>query len=622
MIENNKNVRCGNSGRGKLCRQNLGYELSGGGNLCWENLRRWIFFRGKFGRVFSCYVNHFHRKPHRIIHFRRLKKWSFLILILLVSVQCIFAWSGKGLGKGGPQIEKEWLAEENVQIKGEVLSEGQEVTEAKKESGGLFFYLPSSYSPEICVFDTELEFLWDRAKAYSYEQEVLRNSENEAKRAYKYKASLYSFSFSSSLSSSFSDIYEGLEWYSDSSSGEISLSKKNPGGNLVKGGINYSLSRGVLNYFEEINSSNIGYIQRPGINLSVSQSLLPFYFQGEKEDPGVAVLKENLRLSQLTFSQSEKTLLENVTQKYIQYRAQLRLIKKEEAYMDFYDERIKAAKEMHKNGQISMAEIWELENAKSNYFTEYLGYENTRDEIEAALKSLVGWEVELLTDENLILPDNFLRTGTDGTDKGDMPSEESGSIDKARDSLNKNPEIQKIRSQQKILELQNVMNRQNYAPNLQFSGTFAESLDLKDSLLVNYWEDKSAFSWSFSLALTFDDFLSPSRKLRKENYLDKKDLYRQALENTEEKIKNQRNTLSMLIASCGAQLEKAEKLRENREALLKNYRELLKKGSASRMDILGMEVQAEEARSVCENLKDMLWFYRWKLAFDEEFCEI
>ena len=74
----------------------------------------------------------------------------------------------------------------------------------------------------------------------------------------------------------------------------------------------------------------------------------------------------------------------------------------------------------------------------------------------------------------------------------------------------------------------------------------------------------------------------------------------------------------MLINSYEAQLKKAEKLRENREALLKNYRELLKRGSGSLMDILGMEVQAMEARTVCENLKDMLWFYRWKQAFDEE----
>ena len=515
-----------------------------------------------------------------------LRKSIFFLLLFLIAVQGIFADCGKVLTKSELQTKKESL-------------------EGEDSYDGQFFELPGKFMPEICVFDTELEFLWDRAKAYSFEQEVLRKNENEARRAYKYKASLYPLSISSSLSSAFSDIYEGLEWYSDSSSGEISLSKKNPGGNLIKGGLNYSLNRGVLNYFEEITPSNIGYTQRPGISLSLSQSLLPFYFQGEKKNPETAMLRENLRMSQFTYSQSEKSLLENVTEKYIQYRAQLRLIKKEEAYMAFYDERIKAALEMQRQGQISMAEIWELENSKSSYFTKYLGYENSRNEIEASLKSLVGWDVELLSDEDQKLPGNFL-------------SEETNQVWNRIDSFENNPEIQKIHSQQKILELQNVLNRQNYAPSLLLSGTFSESLEIKDSLLVNYKDDKSAFSWSFSLALSFDDFLSSSRKLRKENYLDKKDLYRQSLENAEEKIKNQRNTLSLLINSYEAQLKKAKKLRENREALLKNYRELLKRGSGSLMDILGMEVQAMEARTVCENLKDMLWFYRWKQAFDEE----
>lgn len=464
--------------------------------------------------------------------------------------------------------------------------------------GGSAADFPSSFSAETSVFLTELEFLWDRAKLFNFDLEVSRKNEKSAFNSRKYKGSLYPFSLTSSLSSSFSDVYEGLEWYSDSSSAEFSVSKKNPGGNTLKGGVNYSLNRGILNYFEPVDSSNIGYSQRPGISLNVSQSTLPFYFQGERRDPNVQLLNESLKLSELETNETEKAMIESLTLKYIQLRSYLRYIKKQQAFMAYYDERIQVTEEMLKKGQATLAEIWELENSKVNYFTDCISYENSRDELISSIKALAGWDTVLLADETIPLPEC-----------------ESVNLYENYEAF---PEIQKIRVQQKMLELQNVLNRQNYAPAIMVSGSFSESLELKDSLLVNYAEDKSAFSWSFSVALSFDEFFSPARKLREETYMENGRLYEQKLSEVKEKLNSQRKNCSLLIESYRLQLEKAEKLRANREAVYKSYQELLKNGNGTLMDIKGLKVQLYEAEVVCENLKDMLWFYQWKKEFMED----
>ena len=366
---------------------------------------------------------------------------------------------------------------------------------------------------------SELERLWEKACEFSYELHSISQSKAEAQMSLKYRRSLYPFSFNTSLDSSFSDVYEDLTWVPNSASASVTVGKKNPGGNTVQGGVNYSLSRGIMDFFEPADFSNIGYSQTPAANLSISQSLCPFYFQNEWHDPNVSVLKENAKLSNVNEVLSRKTLLENVTSCYIQYRQYLRLCKKQREMLSYHDERVKAALELERKGQYSSSDVWEIENARWSCFSESIGYETSRDSALLNLKTVAGSDAIL--ELGLNASDSVLPKVSDTT-PSDFPS---GSA-----------ETEKIRIQERLLELENILSKQTSAPKLVLSGTFSENLkqkELADTFNFDFIEDKSNFSWSFSLGVSFDEFFSPSYKLRREKYEGARTLYMEHLFHSE-----------------------------------------------------------------------------------------
>ena len=435
--------------------------------------------------------------------------------------------------------------------------------------------------------ETELEKLWIQGKKYNSDLYIADFSIEYAISSLENKNSLYPFTLRTNFNSSFSDGYSDLEWYTTNSSGNISVVKENPFGNSFSGTLSYGISRGILNIFaEKIDRDNIGYSHNPSVSFSIEQSLYPAFFQGVKSDPNVELLRKNLETSNYSKDTMEESLIENITYNYIQQRCTLRELDKYEKYLSFYDSKIQAGKEMLNESQISIAELWNMENKRWEYYEGYLATLNSKKNIALTLKTLCGIEIEVISE------------------KSELPRDENP-------VFNYNPIKEKLLVELTKVKMQNILDNQNFAPTLTMGVSFSESTKTKKDG-VNYIEDKNSFDWSFSVGISFDEFFSPARKLRNELHKNNLALYSSELRVFKTQFNNQKNNCDFMIESYKKQINNTEKILQNCKQSVDNFEQLFSSGKCSKMDLDESKLQFLNIKCIYENLKDSLWFYTWK----------
>ena len=437
--------------------------------------------------------------------------------------------------------------------------------------------------------ETELEKLWTQGKKYNSDLYIADFSIEYAISSLENKNSLYPFSLRTNFNSSFSDGYSDLEWYTTNSSGNISVVKENPFGNSFSGTLSYGISRGILNIFaEKIDRDNIGYSHNPSVSFSIEQSLYPAFFQGVKSDPNVELLRKNLETSNYSKDTMEESLIENITYNYIQQRCTLRELDKYEKYLSFYDSKIQAGKEMLNESQISIAELWNMENKRWEYYEGYLTTLNSKKNIALTLKTLCGTEIEVISENS------------------ELPRDENP-------VFNYNPIKEKLLVELTKVEIQNILDNQNFAPTLTMGVSFSESTKTKKDG-VNYIEDKNSFDWSFSLGINFSNLLSSKNKLRKEQYENNLEIYQEQLKELEKQNVSQRENFEEIIKSYELEENALEKIIKNKENYLKDYEIMFENGKCSKFELEEIQLSLLETKILYENLKDNLWFYKWKRA--------
>lgn len=440
----------------------------------------------------------------------------------------------------------------------------------------------------FCFSETELENLWNKAKSYNADLHVADYSIEYATSSLKNKRSLYPYTLKSNLTSAFSDIYSDIAWYTTSSNVSIAVVKANPFGNAISSGISYEIGRGVLDYFSEsIDSDNIGYSHIPAFSFSMEQSLFPAFFQGIKSDPNVEILRKNILTARYSKDSVEQSLIENIAYYYIQERCTLRLLEKYKKYIDYYDSRIDAAKEMLDRSQISFSEVWELENKKWEYYEDYIETLNAKENIELNLKNLCGIETAFFSPDSKLPEDNI-------------------------GIFEYNPYKEKICIEIELLKARNVLDIQESAPAFTVSGMFSETTDTKKNFAIDYLGDKNFLTWNFSLGISFSDFFSPKNKLRKQLYKNNLCIYEEQLKILTEQTANQQENYQELINSYEFQLGTIQEINKNRQDYFKDYQVLYQNGKCSRLDLEEVQLNVIESECIYKNLSDYLWFYKWK----------
>lgn len=435
--------------------------------------------------------------------------------------------------------------------------------------------------------ETELESIWKTAILNNPDMHSAQYAYEYAQTSYHYKNSLYPLSLNYSVNSGFNDIYENIVWYPSSSKANISVSKKNPFGNSLSAGLSFGIDRGIIDYSaEEIDSDSIGYSKTPSANLSINQSLNPAIATGIK-DPNAEILNRNILSAFYSINSVEKSLLETVTEYYIQIRCLNRLIEKYTNYIGFYELRIAAAKELFEKSKISISEIWTLENKKWEFYKDYLESVNSRESLQYKIKNLCGNSFEsFLTDSEL--------------------------PDAKNELFIYNISRQKVLNDIEILNLQNLITRQDTAPVLTLSGSFTETTKTDDSFEIDFVQDKSVLNWDFSMGISFSEFFSPSKKLRKQLYKNNLKICKEKLETINTETKNQQENLQNIIVSYESQLNQALEMHKNRLQLVNYYEKLHSEGKCSKQELEEVRLNAAESECIYKNLEDNLWLYKWK----------
>ena len=433
---------------------------------------------------------------------------------------------------------------------------------------------------------TELEVLWEKGIKNSYEIISSKYSQEYALESLKYKNILYPYSMNSKISSSFTDGYSSVAWYPISSGIDVAFSKQNPGGNVVSLNLNYGFNRSILDIFSDVTSENIGYSQVPSISLGVSQSLNPFFFQGLKTDPNILILKENVKLAQCEQATVERAIIENIAANYIQFRCLIRLLNKSEKYLDFYQKYQSLIEEQISSGFAATSDLWNIQKNYWDIYEEYVEYFNAKENV---LMNLRNYSKEVVSvSVSAELPSDFF----------------------CREEMN--PYEQLIMLQMNKEKIQHVINNQSYSPVISFFGSFSESVKATDNFLINYIEDKLTFSWDFSIGICFDDFFSPSKKLRQNLYENNMKLYSEELHVLKNQMDNQKDNYSALIDSCVKQIKNVEVIFENCKKNLENYNQLFISGKCSEIELEEVKLKFFDIECIYENLKDSLWLNTWK----------
>ena len=434
--------------------------------------------------------------------------------------------------------------------------------------------------------ESELEKIWESACEENITLIQASRTIDNARINLKYKGGNYPLSFSTGLSSSFSDVYDGLDWYTTGSTGTLTLSKSNPGGNTIQGSINYGITRGFMNYFDSYDVDNIGYSHSPSLSLTVKQSMYPYFIQGQFHDPNVKLLKDELLTSRYNRDNTEKSIKESIAYYYVQYRYYERLVDTMRYYISYYDNLIILTREKVDSGTASASELWNLEKEKLEYCDDLKSYLTNRENLLTDLCNICGESISISID-------------------ADLPQYEIELFD-----YEPNVEINLVQSDE--IKINEILIRQNYAPYISLSASIGETTDYSDSFQINYLEDKNYLNWTFSIYFIFDELFSPSRKIQKEQLENSRRTNIDQLTAYYKELENNRNQFEEYIRYYEEQLEISAGIRDDMNNLLENYNKLYERGGCSALDLEGIRLKIIDSENNCKNLEDMLWYYKWE----------
>lgn len=114
------------------------------------------------------------------------------------------------------------------------------------------------------------------------------------------------------------------------------------------------------------------------------------------------------------------------------------------------------------------------------------------------------------------------------------------------------------------------------------------------------------------MGISFSEFFSPSKKLRKQLYKNNLKICKEKLETINTETKNQQENLQNIIVSYESQLNQALEMHKNRLQLVNDYEKLHSEGKCSKQELEEVRLNAAESECIYKNLEDNLWLYKWK----------
>lgn len=443
---------------------------------------------------------------------------------------------------------------------------------------------------------TPLETLWKLCETYNEDVQTLEKNLQEVVVQNDYRWTMYKPSVAVSSNLSYSDSWEELVSKPASMNASLSLNKSLPGSFSIGTDISYGLTRTLYDPLEDITTENLSYNHSASLSLNASQSLRPFWLQGEKRDPlfsqyALSVLQahENKELQQ-------KQIIQSITSCFIQMRILSRNIIAYDALLSLSNKKICAYKELVEKGQIDIVSVWQEEESKQNYTKESISLEKEYNEQKRQLLLLSGNTI----DASGILEKQLLQTLPSVTTKNDTI------------------EIQKtlLTMESEYNRLQQILVKQYNAPTLKISSGVSVNPEKneKDQTFEKMWSEEKNWNWNFTIALDLSSMFNS--ELSKESKLN--DIKQESLimekEQIDEQIKLQKNYYNAMINTLQESEELTKKLSDNWKNKYNDYLTLYESGGCTLLDVEMCKVQSLMKTQELGNIEDQSWYYQWLLC--------
>lgn len=352
--------------------------------------------------------------------------------------------------------------------------------------------------------------------------------------------------------------------------------------------------------FQNILNENYLF-QIPSLKFNLSQSVLPFWLQGEKKDPRIENYKLQNEYSYYQYLNVKKNTLLNLIQNYIYafiYKNEIQIHKNS---IELSNEQINAINEMKDNGAINFSKVVELENLRWSYQQSLLSSEIDFTSCIKNIKTISGENF----DANLL--DFFIEANTT-----DIILNYLDNVSAPLEML--------YQKTLEILKVNRVYEKQNSAPYLNISFTPTWSLNnTKTEQWLEPWESAETFSnWQMSFSIDFSPlFSSVSRKNSQRYSLN----YEKTLDEFNSYIEQKKIILQeylTLLNFYEQQKEELTRLIQKGIVELDDYKKIFEEGKISRIDYLSAEIRIKNQK-LSRNMIDLyIYLYKFLIKMNEE----
>ncbi len=270
--------------------------------------------------------------------------------------------------------------------------------------------------------------------------------------------------------------------------------------NLLPGGTTISIETGYA--FNCISISDERVLnQTPYITLSLSQSLLPFWVQGEAQDPIRLSSKQQNEFYRYQLLYIKKKVMMEIFQNYIFALISKKEIEMNENTLAIYEKQIESLKLLKSSGYEAQAKILEIENSKWSILQNIMSAQSKYTQQIQNLKTLCGKKFNENYIESLI-DTKFENELMEILEFETAPLEH----------------IYKLKLE--ILKTERILEKQMSAPTLSFS--IQPNLRLSTTKVEswkNAWETfEEPYSWNFNIGLNLSPMFTGIAKQNNQKY--------------------------------------------------------------------------------------------------------
>lgn len=386
--------------------------------------------------------------------------------------------------------------------------------------------------------------------------------------------------FSPSISTGISGTITKNDSEPQNFSTSLSYSQPLPGGLVFSTIGNFGvLSQNILN-------ENYLY-QTPSIKINISQSLLPFWLQGMKNDPIIENVKLQSEYSYCQYINTKKTMIINLVQNYFNALIYKNEIETHKNSIEIVNKQIIALNNMKDIGASNLSKIIELENLRWSYKQNLLSSEIDFTSCIRNLKTIscVDFDEKMI---NTSIDNNIFEM-----------------IHKTLDYIS-NPLELLYKKTLEILKVNRIYERQNSAPyiNVSLSPTWSMKGAKKENILDTWSTMGNPSKWEMSFSIDFSPlFLDITRKNSKKftlSYEKTLDEYKSYIKQ-KEIIKIQYMTL---LDSYKSQEKDLLNLILRTRLELEDYKNLFEEGSISEIDFLLIETRLKN-QEITKNILEL-----------------